>query len=101
VHTGRSKEGRPETYFLFRKNIFYYKLANSSCCAYAKKRSALTRQGLCPWTPLGALPQTHVTGSHSALTMWSPNSGRGSASGCTVSRTYANINSALTNKQRT
>ena len=29
-------------------------------------------QGLCPWTPLGALPQTPVIGSCSALAMWPP-----------------------------
>ena len=29
--------------------------------------------GLCPWTPLGALPQTPVIGSCSALGMVPPN----------------------------
>jgi len=29
-------------------------------------------QGLCPWTPLGALPQTPVIGSCSAFAMMPP-----------------------------
>jgi len=60
----------------------------------SKKHSACRRfcswpsdQGLCPWTPLEALPQTSVIGWRSALTICLQNSGRGSASDFKPDRT--------------
>ena len=64
-------------YFLFCKKQFLG-LSNSSGYANAKSLqlqgvSLLTPppdQRLCPWTTLGAFPQSSITGSSSAFTVW-------------------------------
>ena len=64
---------RPTNFFVLPKNRFGDKLTDSSGCDNAKRFSAsggfAPDQGLCPWTSLGAAPQTPIIGSRSVFMM--------------------------------